>query len=111
MMAKAIFMYFNQKLIRHILEDFQTMANKSKCVILGNATLKVKTLSDTEIQTGRVKFLFKLDREAEIICKCFLVMLVIAICIWSGGPVAGIIYRKIQKTYVPHMYGHPFKGV
>lgn len=30
MMAKAIFMFFNHKLIRSVLEDLQLMANKSK---------------------------------------------------------------------------------
>lgn len=63
------------------------------------------------IRIGRSNFLLKLDREAELICKCFLGMLAIAICIWSGGPVAAILYRTIQKTYVPHVYGHPFKGM
>jgi len=30
MMAKAIFMFFNQELIRGVLKDLQTMANESK---------------------------------------------------------------------------------
>ncbi len=30
MMVKAIFMFYNQKLIRGVLEDLQTMANESK---------------------------------------------------------------------------------
>jgi len=45
MMVKAIFMFFNQELIREVLEDLQTMADKSKIVCF--LTVSLLSLSAT----------------------------------------------------------------
>ena len=110
-MVKAILMFYNKEIIQNVLDDIQIMADESIIIIHELNFLDFLYNFTTEIQKGRLKFVKKLDDEAKFVCKCFLGMLAIAICVWSGGPVAAIIYRTITNTYTPHMYGHPFKAV
>ncbi|KAJ6643281.1 Odorant receptor 9a [Pseudolycoriella hygida] len=91
MMAKVLFIIYNQKSVIRLLKELQEMA-------------------DEKIKLNRTKILCKFNKEAEMISKAFIGMLGIASCIFVGGPALAIFYRKLQGTYVAHMYGHPYKG-
>lgn len=110
-MAKVLFIIYNQKSVVLLLKDLQEMANESKTFYNPIFLNHVWAPNSSEINSNRTKLLYKFNNEAEMISKSFIGMLGIASCIFVGGPALAIFYRKLQGTYVSHMYGHPYKGL